>query len=203
MASENFKLLIITSETGIPKETESIIQLFEEGLELLHIRKPSYPLEEIRSLIESIPSKFHSKIVIHSHYALLHEFSLKGLHLPEKIRKEVHTNEIENIVSTSFHTLEDIVVEKRNFEYAFFSPVFPSISKKGYVPSLQLKSLKYFFDSNKSQIMFPIIALGGINDSTIIQARDIGFAGAACIGYIWGGDKPIKQLQKLQAILKG
>jgi len=201
MRPENFKLIVITPEKEITEEANLLTNLFESGLQLLHLRKPDYTINEIRNLITDIPAIFHPKIVLHSHYELLNDFNLKGIHLPEKLRLEGNTKQIKNIVSTSFHKIEDILSTKTNFEYAFLSPIFQSISKEGYEPVIKPNVLKDFFRLNK--INFPVIALGGITDQNVIQVRDIGFFGAACIGYVWENPNPIQQFKKLQKLIQG
>jgi thiamine-phosphate pyrophosphorylase len=199
--AENFMLIVITAEEAMENETALINALFETGLPVLHLRKPSYPSRELAALIHSIPEKFHQKIVIHNNYELLSDFNLMGAHLPEKIRKEGRLRGIKNIVSTSFHSLEDLRNEKLSFKYAFLSPVFQSVSKQGYLPSIKPKAIKDLFHSYKVLIRFPVIALGGITDKTILEARDMGFHGAASVGYIWESLNPAEQFKKLQNIL--
>jgi len=202
MAANSFQIVIITQEETAPNERDCIVQLFKEGLETLHIRKPSYTIDETRNLLISIPSVFHPKIVIHSHYDLLHDFNLKGEHLPESVRTGRKQFVNNKTVSTSFHSLNDILIEKVNFEYAFFGPVFESISKQGYRPSTGVSALKDFFHSNQTVIHFPIIALGGIAEKNILAAKEMGFKGAASIGYIWDSSNPVEQFKKLQNILQ-
>lgn len=202
MLTETFKLIVITPEKDIAGEPGLINALFEVGLQLLHLRKPAYSVAETRNLLNAVSVHFHPKIVLHSHYELLNDFNLKGAHLPEKIRNTTNTDGIKHIISTSFHTMEDILIEKMNFEYAFFSPVFQSLSKQGYKPTMEPEVLKDLFNSNRNKIRFPVIALGGITDKNILQAQDMSFNGAACIGYIWENHSPVKQLKKLQKILQ-
>jgi len=202
MMANNFKLILITQNKDIAEENRLLNNLFEAGLQLLHIRKPTHTIQETRTLLKSIPPIFHPKIVLHNHYELLTDFKLKGAHLPEKIRKAGNINLTKNIVSTSFHALEDIKTEKLIFEYAFFSPVFKSISKQGYEPSIESTQIKDFFKVNRNKIKSPNIALGGITDKNILQLQDMGFAGAACIGYIWENTDPVTQLKKLQKIIE-
>ncbi len=198
MMPESFQLIVITPEQNIIGEAGNICRLFESGLEILHFRKPSNTIEEMRVILDAIPAIFHSKIVIHNHYELLNEFDLKGAHLPERLRKEGNTANIKNTISTSFHRLDDILAEQPNFKYAFFSPVFPSISKKGYKPVVELEIIKDFLKHRKSKIPFPMVALGGVTDKNILQARDVGFNGVALIGHIWESANPVGQFNKLQ-----
>jgi thiamine-phosphate pyrophosphorylase len=200
---ENFKLIIITPEKTSSGEAEIITELFQAGLKILHMRKPDHTRQEVKNLLNGIPKYFHSGIVLHQHYELLNEFDLKGAHLPESFRREGNTTGIKNIISTSYHKLEDITRESANFEYAFLSPVFKSISKKGHESSFTPDKLRIFFQSNKLMLRFPIVALGGITESIILLAEEIGFGGAACIGYIWESPNPVEQLKKLQNAVQG
>jgi thiamine-phosphate pyrophosphorylase len=201
--AENFKIIVITSEKDIAGEHLLIASLFESGLQTLHLRKPDYTILKTRDLLNSIPEIFYPKIVIHNHYELLNDFNLKGANLSESIRIEGKTDGIKNIISSSFHRLDHILSSRFPFEYVFFSPVFQSISKQGYKPSITQQILKDFFKSKRSQIKFPIIALGGVTDKNILLAKEIGFSGAACIGYIWESSNPMEQLKKLQKIVQG
>jgi thiamine monophosphate synthase len=193
--ADNFKILIITPEKPVSDEGLLINALFEAGLELLHIRKPGYGINEVRNLINSVSVNFHPRIIIHNHYELLQDFNLKGIHLSEKVREEDPVKQTMKVVSTSFHKLENIINESRHFEYAFLSPIFSSISKQGYQPSLNIQQIKDFLAHT---VPFPIIALGGITDENVMQVRKMGFSGAACIGYIWESQNPAERLAKLK-----
>jgi thiamine-phosphate pyrophosphorylase len=199
----NFKLIVITNETDIPGEDEKITGLFEAGLQTLHVRKYNLTRLEVINFLSRIPSKFHPGIVLHQHYDLLNKFNLKGVHLSENRRIGSDITQIRNIVSTSFHKLVNITLERANFEYAFLSPVFRSVSKQGHNPSIGSNDLKDFFTNNGGKIKFPIVALGGITDKNILQAKEIGFSGAACIGYIWEASNPVDHFTRLQKIVQG
>src|ERR1700752_2114767 len=159
-----FEVIVITSEKDYLKEAEVICQLFKQGLKTLHVRKPHATGSELKKYINCIPKQFHKKIVLHSQYQLIKEFNLKGAHLTEKIRlKTKESDKLKRngikIVSTSFHTYEDVLKSRRKYDYIFLSPVFDSISKQGYKSKFDLKKLKLFLIRNKIRI----IALGGIN----------------------------------------
>lgn len=194
-----FKIIIITPENSVWEEGIFINALFNTGLNLLHIRKRGYNITELRNLISSISDDFHPRIVIHNHYELLQDFNLKGIHLPEKLR-ETATNSQGRIISTSYHNPEDIKSESNCFEYAFLSPIFPSISKQGYQSSLNIQQIKSFL---AHPVPFPIIALGGITGSNIMQVHNMGFSGAACLGYIWESRNPVEQFEKLRKAVTG
>ena len=122
---------------------------------------------------------------------------LKGVHLKEKKRNEIQNlnlflenlHQKNKIVSTSFHDLKTLEKHKNfQFDYAFLSPVFNSISKTNY-------NGKNFDLTNFSK-PFPIIALGGIrpeNQKQIVQKK---FDGLAILGSIWQSENPEKAFQK-------
>ncbi len=71
------KLIVISPPTVFPNEHRVIESLFENGLEIFHIHKPSYSKEETETFIQQIPSKYHNRIALHSHFPKFH--SLKEL----------------------------------------------------------------------------------------------------------------------------
>ena len=66
----------------------------------------------------------------------------------------------------------------------------------------ETKKIKDHLAINKDKIRYALIALGGITDKNILQVQEMGFKGAACIGYIWENANPIGQLKKLQVVLQ-
>ena len=140
---------------------------------------------------------FYKKIVIHSHYKLAKEFNLKGVHLTEKTRKEKRTNPSLKIISTSYHTTTAILKSRRKYEYVFLSPIFDSISKKGYKSNFDLEELNPFLKQKKN-----IVALGGINAKNIKIVKQAGFSGAAVIGAVWQSKNPVKSYKELTLKIK-
>lgn len=193
----SFKLIVITPAKNHLKEFEQITALFENGLHLLHIRKPQTTENELRDYLQQIPKKFYKKIVIHSHYKLAKEFGLKGVHLTEKARKTKRINPSLRIISTSFHSTIDVLKSRRKYEYVFLSPMFDSISKKGYKSNFALEDLNPFLKKNKN-----VIALGGVNIKNIKIVKQVGFSGAAFIGAVWQSKNPGKSYMELTLKIK-
>jgi len=86
-------MILITDPNFIPDEEKFINALFNEGLEILHLRKPEATALEMHKLISKIDEKFHSLIMIHSQYKLLETFQLRGLHFTEKSKKQIRNYE--------------------------------------------------------------------------------------------------------------
>ena len=194
-------LIVISNPTPIAHEAKYINALFDEGLELLHIRKPEATVDDIRELLEKINSKYHNQIAVHQHHKIANEYGIKRLHFTEVKRNEMSEEaskllkEGNYILSTSIHNIEAYNTLSSAFDYTFFGTVFNSISKQGYASSL------------KNDFVFPakhkhpkVIAIGGIDATNIQQAMGMKFDGAAVLGTIWqkpeGSIQQFKELQK-------
>lgn len=195
------KLILISSPENFSNEINLLVELFELGLQCFHLRKPDSSSEEINSYLKKIPAHFHSRIVIHQHYQLSSVYGIKGIHLKEKERElYIHKNQstLNAILSTSFHKLEDLEANKYLYQYAFFSPVFTSISKHEHQPIYTLNELKLGLQKAK----IPIIALGGVDATKLKQLKDVGFSGIACLGAIWNTNNPVAAFRQLKNKLK-
>ena len=84
------KLIVVTAPTFFVEEDKIITALFEEGLDILHLRKPETPAMYSERLLTLIPEKYHKRIITHEHFYLQEEFSLMGIHLNTRNPKEPH-----------------------------------------------------------------------------------------------------------------
>lgn len=184
--------ILITKPETTRGEIPDIISMFEAGLVALHLRKPGITKTELLHFLQNIPEEYHCRTVVHQHYEVTAQFGLKGIHLPERFRESrgkdlkeflSEYREKKLSVSTSFHAVPDIKsYRKYTFDYAFLSPVFDSISKKGYQGQL--------FDLSGEKLPFPVIALGGVTPRHISRLKNMGFSGAASLGYVWNSKNP-------------
>lgn len=196
----SFKLIILTAPSSLKNEEKLICNLFDNGLLMLHVRKPNFSKNKLKNYISELPAKYHKRIVIHSHYSLLKEFNLKGIHLTEKSRKKKLSagfNPKKHSLSASFHSISDIQNYKRKYDYVFLSPIFNSISKKGYGSNFTEPELKEFLKKNKN-----IIALGGVSPATIRKLKAMSFYGAATLGFVWENKNPLKAYKQLVSKIK-
>ncbi|MPS63557.1 MAG: thiamine phosphate synthase [Chryseobacterium sp.] len=186
-------IVIITPEKQVHKETEIINELFREGLDLLHIRKPFINSEEMTEFIKKINPEFHHQLVLHSHHHLAEDFDISRLHFREIDRRnDLHQSFKDKIISTSVHDIETFNELGNEWEYAFVSPVFPSISKKGYGENSII--LNDIIRRENSKVK--LIALGGINENNILEVFSNDIDGVALLGAIWENNKPIQIFKK-------
>ena len=182
----HMKLILITTPTYFVEEDQILTALFEEGLDILHLRKPQTSPVYAERLLTLIPEKYHKRIVVHDNFYLKEEYKLKGIHLNSR-NPEAPEN-YSGHISTSCHSLEEVINNKKKNDYVFLSPVFDSISKEGYNSPFTPEQIRDA--SRKGIIDKKVIALGGIDEDTILRAKDFGFGGVALMGGLWGKFDP-------------
>lgn len=175
------KTIVITTPDYWKGELQAICRLFDEGLEILHVRKPASTAEAYKAFLQSIPSAYHSRIVLHEYFELADELHLKGIHLNR--RHPQAPDGYAGSVSRSCHSLDEIKRYKDSCEYLFLSPIFDSISKQGYesafTPDMLAQAARQGIVDRK------VIALGGVTRACLPQLEQLGFGGAALLGDAW------------------
>ena len=175
------KLILMTPPSYFVEEDKIITALFEEGLDILHLRKPNTAPMYAERLLTLIPEQYHKRIVVHGHFYLKDEYKLKGIHLSE--RNPNIPGNYKGHISRSCHTLEELKANKKGHDYLFFNPIFDDISKLSYQGNYTPEEIR---KAHKAGIIDKkVIALGRIDADNIKQAKVYGFGGAAVQGGIW------------------
>lgn len=175
------KLILITTPTFFTEEDQILTALFEEGLDILHVRKPQSDALYTERLLSLLPAQYHKRIVLHDHFQLTREFNLMGIHLN-------HRNPEPPVgygghISCSCHSIDDVRRRKGPCDYVFLSPIFDSISKNNYSPAYTRTQL---MQAAKAGIIDrKVIALGGVNTVNMLHVKELGFGGAAVLGDVW------------------
>jgi thiamine-phosphate pyrophosphorylase len=179
------KVILISYPGDVENEMQLITALFDNGLERFHIRKPGFDYQMMKKVIIDIPRVHHDKLIVHSHFDLLKEFELKGIHFTDRNKsliKDYDKVDVQKSVST--HTIEELkCFLNTEMDYAFISPVFNSISKNNYQSTLSLDEMQVFLSENNCTTS--VIALGGVELNNIGVIKQTGFDGFALLGAIW------------------
>ncbi|MDM8336698.1 thiamine phosphate synthase [Mediterranea massiliensis] len=175
------KLIVVTAPTFFVEEDQIITALFEEGLDILHLRKPETPAMYSERLLTLIPSIYHKRIVTHEHFYLQEEFQLMGIHLNARNPNEPH--DYSGNVSCTCHSLNELQNKKHFYDYVFLSPVYDCITKQGISAGFTAEELR---KAGKERLIdSKVMALGGITPDNILEIKDYGFGGAVVMGDIW------------------
>jgi thiamine-phosphate pyrophosphorylase len=189
------KLALVSNFWDLPHEHYVLNLLFCEGLEYFHLRKKNYTRAQMESYLARIPAIFHPRIILHSHFELIDQYGLQGGHFTKKLPPEEYewpagTAPLNGLLPQgwqrtgySVHSLSELREVKARYDYLFLSPVFDSISNRGYNSKFRLHDLRLFL-SNKTNRP-EIIALGGITEDKVERIAELGFDGLALLGHIW------------------
>lgn len=180
------KLIVITTPNYFVEEDKIITTLFDEGLDILHLRKPDTAPVYAERLLTLIPERYHKRIVVHDHFYLKDEYKLKGIHLNH--RNPLPPDNYTGHVSASCHTLDEVEADKKMCDYVFLSPIFDSISKEGRESAFTPETIREA--ASKGVIDKKVIALGGVDEENILRVKDFGFGGAAVLGGLWSKFNP-------------
>ena len=201
--SDKFITVGITTpeiEASSIKEAQMITDLLSsDAIDFFHIRKPEGSLLNYRRIIESIPERFRGRLVTDNYASELKKLGIGGYHLKSSrtVPAEERFEKGELFLTGSSHSLEEVADDAiLGMKYSFLSPIFNSISKKGYESN---------FDINDSRLQKTIenrkiVALGGVTPEYFMALNHSKFVGAALLGYLWRPEFSLSQ--KIELILK-
>ena len=174
------KLILLSTPDFFVEEDTIINALFEEGLDLFHLRKPHTEPIYSERLLTLIPQQWHDRIVVHNHFYLVDEFNLKGIHLNDN-GQELPQN-YKGTRSRSCHSLEELQ-QRQGMDYVFLSPVFNSIT---YPERSAAYTSQQLHDATRQGLIDrKVMAAGGVNSETLPLLADYGFGGAVILGDLW------------------
>jgi thiamine-phosphate pyrophosphorylase len=182
---KKMELMVISHPDAVIDEPLLINNLFLAGLSCLHIRKPAIDVKSFQTLINGIAPRFYHRISLHQWHELAADYGITRLHYTERHRlatSEKSRKEQKNAgyrLSTSIHDLT-LLPSLTDFDYTFYGPVFPSLSKPGYESRVPTD-----FKLDKAEAKTKVIALGGITPARLPILKTMNFDGAAVLGALW------------------
>jgi thiamine-phosphate pyrophosphorylase len=191
------RLIVITSESEYPDEAKAIEMLLFEGAYRVHIRKPLWSVERMRALIADIAPEWRNRLVIHSAFSLVDEFNLGGVHLNS--RSPLVPDGYRGGVSCSCHSITELREKSDSVDYCTLSPIFNSISKRGYMSGFSERELMEA--KAEGVINERVFALGGVTPDSLPQLWRYGFGGACVLGYIWGDNNREEMRKRVKSLI--
>jgi len=174
MMDNNFLIAVLTLPGSFDGEARILEELLESGVERLHLRKPEMGLAELEKLVVRLAPRWASKLVLHYQPEMARRYGIPQLHGPVKMGEGTGLR-----LSTSVHGWEEFAALPEGLEYAFISPLFDSISKKGYEAGKGLLSIP------GGGLPCRPVGLGGVGAGNIGEMVRRGWTGAAVLGAIW------------------
>lgn len=202
--------ILITNSIDVTFEADKINAMFQNGLDVLHIRKSNYNTEKLRKYINKIDKKFHNKIMIHDSFELLEEFDLRGIHVGREYRNRFWFRHItlhrlkkkfaHISISYSAEYVNQLSKLKKYFpDYVLFGRVFSDNTQN----RLNVQFTSDVLDHVIQNSGYPIVALGGLDLRTTYKAMQLGFHGVALQSYIWNSTNPVHAFAEIKNIIDG
>jgi hypothetical protein len=171
-------LIVISPESPHPMETLVYQKLLSEPkITHLHLRRK----KALTTLEWKNFRPFASKL-IYSDTCGIAPYPCLGIH------GELSTTSI------STHSVSE--ANNCSSQYCYISPIYPSISKKGYQNKNLLGAIKKL-----QHIPENWVALGGITPENVAELKVIGFHNVAVLGAIWNHKNPLKAYDTLLSVL--
>ena len=168
-------------------EASWIATLLRLGVGRVHIRKPEASAAKLSAHLEAIPRDQRRRCVLSQQPELVRRYALGGLHLSVRGWRELSARPALSsgqLVGVSCHSREELEALPFAPDYAYLSPVAPSLSKAGYGEAQRWTEAE--LEELCAATPYPLIALGGIAPATAERFLRLGFAGVASLGY-WQG----------------
>lgn len=176
------------TEQNFHRNTKRILQIIEtavsQNISFIQIREKQIPAKmvfELTSEAVKIAQNSNTKILVNDRADIAFAAKADGVHLTSnsiptlQIRKNFPKN---FIICVSTHSFEEANFAKNEgADFITFSPIFETASKIKYGKPQGLKKLNEICENLGD---FPVIALGGINESNfpkVLEKNVHGFAG--------------------------
>lgn len=165
--------------------TEGILATAPDA-DLLHLRAKHLPVAEMLRRAIEIRRLFRGILLINDRIDVCLASGADGIHLPsQRIAPQLIKQRFgaRLVVGVSCHSLDEVRrAEQEAADYAYFSPIFASLSKPDYGPVLGLEAL----GAASRAVRIPVIALGGVNAQNEHLCIEVGAAGVAGISRYLG-----------------
>ncbi|BAV94997.1 beta/alpha barrel domain-containing protein [Ichthyobacterium seriolicida] len=200
------QIQIISSPHFFSGEIEIIKGLLEENLDVLYIRKPQSDRKTLSLFLSKIPQKWHYKIMIPYSEGLedLEDLRyIRGFHFNKKSIDDLkgcfeskvnYLHKMNKRTSTGIHLPKNLSELPENIGDIWLSPVFKSISKQNYLPTVNWNPIKLNLPLER------VVALGGVNQNNIDELKTRGFKKLALMGAIWTSNNQIKTFKDIKKL---
>ncbi|MCX8080169.1 MAG: thiamine phosphate synthase [Bacteroidia bacterium] len=189
-------MILITKDIFFDGETDLLNRFLEYDI-YVHVRKPMAAEKQLRIFLDKLNSEHFHKISIHYFHELASEYGLGGLHFSTKNRNDYNPITYNNKrISFSLHARDERVSLPDKTSYVFISPVWDSISKKGY-HSAGIDPFAFKIPGNIKKV-----ALGGVDVHNLQKTLKLGFDDVAVCGAVWESSDPLAAFVKMFNIVK-
>ncbi|EHG24119.1 hypothetical protein HMPREF9332_00320 [Alloprevotella rava F0323] len=174
------KIVLMTTPFFFVEESQILTALFDEGLELLHLRKPDTEPVFSERLLSLIPESYHRRIVTHDHFYLKNEYGLRGVHLNG--RNLELPDGFKGTISCSCYTVDETEARRRKMDYVFLQSTDFNVPESREASWGLLEDAAHQMSEKELKKVY---VSGGITLDDLPRLRSLGFGGAVVYGDIW------------------
>ena len=205
---KNSMLLYAVTDRAWLKENEDLTSVCESVLEngatFLQIREKDLDertFEQEAESLKKLCARYHIPFVVNDSVEIALDIDADGVHVGQSdlkgrdIRSMIGT---EKILGISAGTVEEaIAAEKAGADYIGVGAVFGTSTKKN-ARNLTVEKLKEISES----VSIPVVAIGGIGASNIMELTNSGIDGVAVVSAIFAAESPGEATAKLLKLSK-
>lgn len=201
----NLSLTLITDRSLCKQSFLNTIKLaLKGGVKTVQLREKGLTTHELYSLaceLRKITLDFKANLIINDRVDIALAVEADGVHLGWQslpfgiVRKLLG---FEKLIGVSTHNRQEALqAQSCGADYITFGPVFDTPSKAGLLNPTGVEEIKKL----KSEIILPIVAVGGINEHNVKSVLDKGVDGIAVISSIMHADNPEESAKSLYKIV--
>jgi thiamine-phosphate pyrophosphorylase len=197
-------LLVISDRSQVVRPLVEIAEaVFRAGGRWFSLREKDLPADERRALLRALVSlgrRFGATVAVHDDIDSAIAAGAAGVHLPGGGEPAAARRRLPSaLIGVSAHSPQEAAAQlAAGADYATLSPVFLTSSKPGYGPAVGLDAL-----AEAARLAGgPVVALGGIGDSSIGACLAAGARGIAVMGEIMRAADPEAATRRLLAAMQ-
>jgi thiamine-phosphate pyrophosphorylase len=197
-------LLVISDRSQVVRPLVEIAEaVFRAGGRWFSLREKDLPADERRALLRALVSlggRFGATVAVHDDIDSAIAAGAAGVHLPGGGEPAAARRRLASaLIGVSAHSPQEAAAQlAAGADYATLSPVFLTSSKPGYGPAVGLDAL-----AEAARLAGgPVVALGGIGDSSIGACLAAGARGIAVMGEIMRAADPEAATRRLLAAMQ-
>ena len=205
---KNAMLLYAVTDRSWLKENEDLTSVcktvLENGATFLQIREKDLDEETFEQEAEALKqlcAKYHIPFVVNDSVEIALDIDADGVHVGQSDIKGRDIRSMignEKILGISAGTVEEAVAaEKAGADYIGVGAVFDTSTKKN-ARNLSMEKLKEISES----VSIPVVAIGGISASNIMELTNSGVDGVAVVSAIFAAEHPGEATAKLLELSK-
>lgn len=202
----DLSLYLVTDSRFAQRSTllDQVKRAVDGGVTVVQLREKHAPSEEIlrtADVLLNILTPLQVPLLINDHVDIALKIGAQGVHLgqsdmhPDKARLYLGS---EAIIGWSLESLDDLYRLPDTVDYVAVSPVFRTFTKNYVAAPLGLRGLHEL----RLRCKKPLIGIGGISVSNVIEVLQQGVDGVAIVSAILGADDPKIAAEELMHVIK-